>query len=432
MNCVFLKALSAANYAPFANEVKFTTQVDNSKKEYMENTFEVGDNRLNKVSIVYGANGAGKTFFCKILREIQRLLDWSPLVNSPQFLCLPELKSIDSTIPTFSFDPEFKEKPSSFMIEIILDKTTYHYEFELMGKKICYELLTKKHRRTEKLLERKSSSYKDIVFRSEMKSFDINKHVIKEESLSLSMAAFLNNELAIRIVTAIGNINILNMTAPRIQPSDSENSFSENRLQKYVNVLKRADPTLRKLFVDVKEEDIRQIIESDDFENREIIAKKTTVAIHTEHAVFSGSVEKSSKQIEFFRDESLGTVKLFTILPHLYDVLEAGGVLILDEIENGLHLSLVVDIINLFNSPESNPHNAQLICTSHQPLLVNRNTRRDQVWTISKDIYGKSQIKRISEMSPSRASVNLTNRIIEGAFGCNPEPFFSDHIEKDK
>ena len=33
----------------------------------------------------------------------------------------------------------------------------------------------------------------------------------------------------------------------------------------------------------------------------------------------------------FFAEESLGTVKLFTALPYLYDILESGGVLVIDE-----------------------------------------------------------------------------------------------------
>ena len=44
------------------------------KKENPGNFFEQGDFAFNKVSFLYGANGSGKTFFCKILREIQKNL----------------------------------------------------------------------------------------------------------------------------------------------------------------------------------------------------------------------------------------------------------------------------------------------------------------------------------------------------------------------
>ena len=79
MDNIILANLSAENFSSFADEIKFTTVVDSGKKEYAENTFECGDTTFNKVSFLYGANGSGKTYFCKILREIQRMLNWSPL-----------------------------------------------------------------------------------------------------------------------------------------------------------------------------------------------------------------------------------------------------------------------------------------------------------------------------------------------------------------
>jgi AAA15 family ATPase/GTPase len=115
---------------------------------------------------------------------------------------------------------------------------------------------------------------------------------------------------------------------------------------------------------------------------------------------------------------------LFTALPYLFDVLESGGVLVIDEIENGLHLSLAREIVSLFMDETTNPNHAQLICTSHQPLLLDGEFRRDQVWIANKDAFGKSNLCRLSDYKTSRAKVNLTNRILEGAFGCNPDVFF--------
>ena len=310
-------------------------------------------------------------------------------------------------------------------MEILLDGVTYHYEFNISGKKIIYELLTKKYRRTEKLIERTSSSYKDIILKSELKDFENKKQAVKEEALCLPVAALLNNELAQRINDSIKEIRVISMTAAKLKPADSKESFSDERLAKYVNILKKADPTIRSISVSYEEEEVaRQKIDSDDFENREIIATKTTVGVDTTHAVYEDGKETISSPITFFADESLGTVKLFTALPYLFDVLGKGGVLVLDEIENGLHLSLAKEIVSLFTNETINVNNAQLICTSHQPLLLDGEFRRDQVWVASKDTLGKSTLHRLSDYKTSRAKVNLTNRILEGAFGCNPDIFF--------
>lgn len=430
MENLILKSISVENFASFAEPITFTTEADPSKKEHLDNTFVCGDSRFNKVSFLYGANGSGKTFFCKILREIQRLLLISPLsaTDAAQLLSIPQLKEMDTPVKTFAFDTSFQERPTKFAIELIIDDITYHYAFSVKGKEVVYELLTKKYRRTEKLLERTSSSFKDITLRSDLKGFDAAKHTVKAETLCLPVAGMLNTPLASKIVAAISGINVVNMAAGRLDPVNPKKTFSDERLRKYISIVRKADPTLRDIKVSFEEEEVaRHKISSDDFENRELITKKTKVGIDSRHAVYENGEETTSAPLSFFADESLGTVKLFTALPYLFDVLETGGTLIIDELENGLHLSLAKEIINLFINEESNPHHAQLICTSHQPLLVDGNYRRDQVWITEKDSRGKSVLHRMSDFKTSRAKVNLANRILEGAFGCRPEPFFDNN-----
>lgn len=428
MRTTVLKSISAENFASFANKVTFTCVADGSKKESAMNTFEAGEDVINKVSYVYGSNGSGKTFFCKILREIQRMIALSPLsmMKSSQIKALFPSEELLKPIPKFAFDIAYQEIPTTLGIDMIIDDITYHYEFSVLEQKIVHELLTKKYRRTEKILERTSPSFQDITVKSELKGFEDTKRVVKEDALCLVMAAMLNNDFANMLVDAIKEINVFNMTSPRLNPGEMA-AFSEERIEKYVKILKKADPTIRGMHVKYEEEEVaRQKVDSDDFENREIIQTKTTVGVKTEHALYDHGIEieAGTDQIDFFRDESLGTVKLFTTLPHLFDVLEKGGILVLDEIENGLHPALVKEMISLFINEESNPHHAQLICTTHQPLLVSENVKRDQVWILSKDKFGKSSLKRLSDKSFSRTKVNLTNKILEGALGCNPEKFF--------
>lgn len=432
MDNVILKSLSAENFASFAERIEFSTETDSGKKEHLENTFTVEDMRFNKVSFLYGANGSGKTFFCKILREIQRILALSPLItatNSAQFLATPQIKGMDAPVKPFAFDTQYQDKPTTLGIDIVLDGVSYHYEFSLQGKTVVREILTKKFRRTEKLIERTSPSFKDILLRSDLKGFEPTKQTVKPEALCLPVAAMLNNPLAARLNAVICGIQVVSMAAGRLNPINPKKTFTEERIAKYIHIIQKADPTIRNISVSTSEEEIaRQKIDTDDFENREIIAKKMTVSIDTKHAVYSNGEEQDSQvPITFFAEESLGTVKLFTALPYLYDVLEMGGVLIIDELENGLHLSLAKEIISLFSSEESNPNHAQLICTSHQPLLLDGDFRRDQVWVATKDSVGKSSLHRLSELQTPRAKVNLTAQILKGAFGCNPQLFFDNN-----
>lgn len=430
LNKVILKSLSAENYATFADKVFFTTELASSKKDTPAGIFSEGDYSFNKVSFVYGANGSGKTFFCKIIKEIQRIIDWSPLTRAnAQFLSLPQLKGIDAPVKTFAFDSSYSEKPSIFSIEIMIDGIVYFYEFSIFNKKIVSEILTKKYRRTETILKRTSPSYKDITLRSELKDFEATKHTVNEEALCLPMAAMLNNVFAQKIISAIQDIQVINMATARLAPAGNENAFSDERILKYVKILEKADPTIHNLKVSYSEEEVdRKKIKDDDFESREIIMKQMSVGIESEHSVLTDNQEVICSAINFFADESLGTVKLFTALPYIFDTLESGGIIVVDEIENGLHLSLVKEIIGLFKSEITNPHNAQLVCTSHQPLLVDGDFRRDQVWIAKKDSLGKSTLLRASDYKTPHAKTNISKRILEDAFGCNPDNFFKNNI----
>ena len=104
--------------------------------------------------------------------------------------------------------------------------------------------MTKKYRRTEKLIERTSPSYKDIILKSDLKDFENTKQVVKEEALCLPIAALLNNKMALKINAAIKGICVVSMTAARLKPTNSKEAFSDERLAKYINILQKADPTL--------------------------------------------------------------------------------------------------------------------------------------------------------------------------------------------
>ena len=82
---------------------------------------------------------------------------------------------------------------------------------------------------------------------------------------------------------------------------------------------------------------------------------------------------------------------------------------------------IVEFIVNLFNDAETNPKNAQLICSTHNTLLLEQ-CRRDQVWFMDKDQYqyGKSELLRLSDFLNIRKSDNISEKYLKGVFGAIP------------
>lgn len=124
--------------------------------------------------------------------------------------------------------------------------------------------------------------------------------------------------------------------------------------------------------------------------------------------------------------ESEGTQKLFALSGLLLATLQAGGVLVIDELDVRLHPLLTREIITLFNKRVSNAHNAQLIFTSHDTnLLDNRFFRRDQIWFVEKDQQGASHLYSLAEFKV-RNDKDYERGYIQGRYGAVP---YLSHVQ---
>lgn len=427
MKNTVLKSISATNFGPFNGTITFDMETSVPKGQIIDNhTFIAGDNQqFNKIAYIYGANGSGKSNFCKVILQIQRAIMLSPIraSNNPQLLDMLPLKDeLAVQRNHFKFDVSGKERATSYSIQILIDDVLYTYSFSIAENyDVISEKLTKKKRRTEIILERTSPKFESITLKSELKSFQDNIHVVKNNALCLSMASFLNNKLATTIVATITNIQVVNMAAMRGLSNLSEETFSAEKKEEYLRILKSADPTLEDIQVEFNEKKVeKHSLDSDDLENRAVVLKSVRVDVKSTHSIYDNHKAVSQSELPFLQIESNGTIKLLDILPTIFDALSTGNILIVDEIENGLHPTVVKKMIELFYNPETNPHNAQLICTTHNILLINEAVQRDEVWLMDKNEYGESSMKHISDISGLRSYDKLGQKMIEGAFGAMP------------
>lgn len=427
MKNAILKSISATNFGPFNGTIEFDMETSVPKGQIIDNhTFVAGDNQqFNKIAYIYGANGSGKSNFCKIILQIQRAIMLSPIraSNNPQLLDMLPLKDeLAVQRNYFKFDVSGKGRVTSYSIQVLIDDVLYTYSFSIAeNNDVVSEKLTKKKRRTETILERTSPKFESITLKSELKSFHDNVHVVKDNALCLSMASFLNNKLATTIVATITNIQVVNMAAMRGLSNLSEETFSAEKKEEYLRILKSADPTLEDIQVEFNEKKVeKHSLDSDDLENRAVVLKSVRVDVKSTHSIYDNHKAVSQSELPFLQIESNGTIKLLDILPTIFDTLSTGNILIVDEIENGLHPTVVKKMIELFYNPETNPHNAQLICTTHNILLINEAVQRDEVWLMDKNEYGESSMKHISDIPGLRSYDKLGQKMIEGAFGAMP------------
>ena len=141
--------------------------------------------------------------------------------------------------------------------------------------------------------------------------------------------------------------------------------------------------------------------------------------VETLHPIFDGETQNGEEAFDM-DDESEGTQKFFALLGPLFHSLEKGGVLLIDELEARLHPLLTRELVRLFNSPESNPHNAQLIFATHDASLLGECLlRRDQVWFTQKNRFGATELFSLAEMKERKDASYLKN-YMNGQYGAIP------------
>lgn len=95
-----------------------------------------------------------------------------------------------------------------------------------------------------------------------------------------------------------------------------------------------------------------------------------------------------------------------------------------DELESSLHPLIGRAIVKLFNNPETNPHNAQILFTTHDTSLLGSTMeepllRRDQVWFTEKDAGGATKLYPLTDYKP-RNTENLERGYLQGRYGAIP------------
>ena len=80
--------------------------------------------------------------------------------------------------------------------------------------------------------------------------------------------------------------------------------------------------------------------------------------------------------------------------------------------------SLLKMLVESFHDPDINPMNAQMIFTTHNTILLDKNLRRDQMFVVNKDDKGESQLMRMhSSKNPLRVGKSVEKEYRKGKVG---------------
>jgi AAA15 family ATPase/GTPase len=95
--------------------------------------------------------------------------------------------------------------------------------------------------------------------------------------------------------------------------------------------------------------------------------------------------------------------------------------MLVDEFDARLHPNLSRKIIELFHSPDTNPHNAQLVFVSHDSNLLDaRLLRRDQIAFTKKDKTGATELYSLAEFKGVRNDSSFEKDYLMGKYNAVP------------
>jgi len=316
-----------------------------------------------------------------------------------------------------------------YEVTFVLDKTKYEYGFCVNDEVVEEEwLFAWPNHRRQMWFERDSGAFD---FGENLKGPNASvKEITRPNALFLSAAAQNSHPLLTPLYSWFRSIFPYNISgrmnplaAGRFMP---DMLFATSEDQRSLFPIDPSEETLaeriRQLLrtADIGIVDVKRIVSEQELQGRKYRRQRVLLQHQQDD-------EDSWLDLD---EESDGTKTLFQLAPYVFKAIEAGGVVLVDELESSLHPLIGLAIVKLFNCVKSNPKNAQMLFTTHDTNLLGTTLgeptlRRDQIWFAEKDKEGASKLFPLTDYKPRKAE-NLERGYLQGRYGAIP--FLGDFI----
>jgi AAA15 family ATPase/GTPase len=377
-----LIGFTAENFRSFLGETTLSMVATSDKEHRAFNVIAADHDDLLKSVLIYGANASGKSNLIHALYYMKKMIVSSIDVQTEHI----------KTCQPFTFREDAKKLPTKFEISFLLDHVVYDYGFDILGGKISREYLYKKAQRRTLVFERTAPEFESIKLTPDMANVEPLKKNVRGDVLFLAWAAYTNNTLAIKIVNWIADgLIIFGLNGKGDSASKTISDFAQAFVRK-------ADS--------------------------DILGMKLRPGgnLVSSHKVYSEDWNTNQTvEVPFADYASEGTKRMYDLSDAFSKAIGDSALIVIDEMGLHLHPALVRHLIALINSIEHNPHHAQLICTTHDVLLLDEDVRRDQIWFVDKDEHSVSSLYALSDFKDVRKNSNILKRYLLGVYGAIPD-----------
>jgi AAA15 family ATPase/GTPase len=419
------------NFLSFNEETEFN-MLTGEIRRLPNHVFSFSKVEVLKSAVIYGANGAGKSNLIAAMNVLRHII-------------------IDETTDYVPIDSYFRldakeNKPTTFEIEFLFGKAGYAYGISFFDNVIQEEWLLKLNfgkKPDEPIYERKAKkngkeSLKMGIKYSQTAKDKLLAQVYEELLEPNKPFLTLVKEKKFKEVqdTRTWFESMLMIIRPHMHFSGLVDNFLDEKFKTFTNDL------LCSLETGIKEIDVQTIdfelyfgeentLEKDRVLKRLRSGESTSVenSINTIAMIENGRavVKKpvtyhlapDGKKVKFeMHEESDGTLRLIDFIPLLYLINHLPVTVIIDEIDQSIHPSLLKAFITkVQNDPD---RLGQLIFTTHESNLLDLDLfRQDEIWFAEKGPKCASHFYVLSDYDV-RTDLDIRKGYLSGRFGAIP------------
>jgi AAA15 family ATPase/GTPase len=378
------------------------------------------DFRLLPAALLYGANASGKSNFISALNFLMNSVLFSHERGGPA-----------TKLPRnpFVLDKTSTKLPTKIDVDFLLNGVRFHYGFSATDEAFIEEWLYAFPSAKKQIWFYRDARQKNIHFGKSLKgAVKTIETLTRPNSLFLSAAAQNAHKQLTPVYNYLSNFSIKDQIENR--GAHAFAAFREGKIDsRIIEFLQRADTGISSYqFSDNKMS--KSGIDQQSFVKDLLGILNKCAPDDRKPSPDVGDIEfkeislghQAAAEIQFFdiRRESAGTLRLLVLLKPIFEALDTGSLVVIDELDASLHTYLAEQIVALFNSKKTNPKGAQLIATTHDTnLLCADYLRRDQVWFVEKDRDGASTLYPLTDIR-TRGADNLEKGYLQGRFGAVP------------
>ena len=363
-----------------------------------------------KESVIYGANGSGKTTIIKSLSFLRLLI-----LNSHRHNPGDDINTFKNKLNI--------DKDTEYLIHFIYNNIRYLYGLSYNSKEISEEFLYyfPNDKKTKVFDIKKDDVSYGETFKKDLSL--VEKDYLKPNRLLLSCAADRKN-----IKEIVDTYLFFNKQLVIYDNQISWDIYSTTTASK--------DEKINKLFVDfmhlVGKNNLKNI--SSKLEEIKINSNQIPQVFNSEFRNYLQDNIYKTPIIKFdygdyildIKEESSGIQKLFTMFFPFVDIINNNKIFICDEFETHLHPLIVRELLEMF---KNNAKRAQIIFTTHDINLLDLKIfRRDQIWFTEQKENGYTDLYSLSDLKNVRKDEKISKNYILGKY--SGVPMINEDVKK--